>query len=73
MQLTLKMKEVANWKNQGRQRRQRMQASQRSYEDGIKAFSNESPEQEKEADGFVEYVLEPPSIRSNYKVTDHQL
>ena len=49
-----------------------MQASQRSYEDGIKAFSNESPDQEDErANGFVEYVLEPPTIRSNYKVTDH--
>ena len=74
LQLNLKMKEVASWKNQGHQRRQRKQGSQRSYEDGIKAFSNESPEHEDErADGFVEYVLEPPSIRSNYKVTDHQL
>ena len=37
-----------------------------SGNDGIKAFSNQSPEDfDETADGFVSYVRDPPSVRSN--------
>ena len=40
--------------------------SQKRIASGIKPFSSDSKDQDDDlADGFVRYVMEPPSVRSN--------